>query len=399
MSFKYDFNQLKQAILFNVSEVLPNDPQQLDQEIQVLVDQANESGQKIRHYIGFEISGQVHIGSGIASALKIQKLTEAGVECHIWLADFHTWINNKLDGKIETARRVAKEYFAPVMLECMEVCGCDMSLIKILYANEEYENKKNGQQFFAFDLMIAKSLTLARVLKSISITGKKEGEGVEFATLRYPPMQVADAFFLGTHLVHAGMDQRKAHVLMREAAFKLDDDFSLKIGQNKIAPIAIHHSLLLSLSKPNSDGLSKMKDEIFEDNKMSKSKPDSAMFVHDSATEIRRKIKNAYCPMIDKNLSEIENQQIQNLNPLWDWCQKMIFPANKILEVIRPEKFGGNKNYTTLEELKLDYFAGNLHPMDLKNAVAEVLIKWFLPICEYVQKNPAGLELVKEVRK
>jgi len=30
--------------------------------------------------------------------------------------------------------------------------------------------------------------------------------------------------------------------------------------------------------------------------KMSKSKPDSAVYMHDSPQEIQRKIKNAFCP-------------------------------------------------------------------------------------------------------
>jgi len=389
-------------------EVLPGDDAKLESELQTLVEKANASGEKIRHYIGYEISGQVHIGSGIASALKIKQLTDCGVECHIWLADYHTWINNKLDGTLATARKVAREYFGAVMLKCMQTVGCDMDLVKVVYAEQEYEKSsvsKNSANprpipFFEFDLMVAKNLTLSRVLKSISITGKKDGDAVEFATLRYPPMQVADAFFLNTHIVHAGMDQRKAHVLMREVASKLDDDYALTIGGQSVAPIAVHHDLLLSLSKPARDGSQeRMRDEMYEDNKMSKSKPDSAVFVHDSPEEIRRKIKNAYCPMIDTNLSQEENQEIQQFNPLLDWSKKMIFAGGKTIEISRPEKFGGYIKFENYTELEQAYFGGNLHPMDLKTGVAETLINWFEPIRKFVEENPEGLELVRGVRK
>lgn len=399
---KYNLQKLKKALLEGSQEILPEEEAKLEKELAVLIENIEKSNQKIYHYIGFEISGQVHIGTGIVSALKIKQLTDCGVQCHIFLADYHTWINNKLDGKIQTARKVAKDYFAPVMLKCMEIVGCDMNLVKILYAQEEYAQTKNindqNLSFFDFDLAIAKKLTLSRVLKSISITGKKEGEAVDFATLRYPSMQVADAFFLNMHIVHAGMDQRKAHVLMREVASKLENAFTLKAGTSSLKPIAVHHELLLSLAKPtNRDTQERMRDEWYEDNKMSKSKPDSAIFVHDSPEDIIRKIKNAYCPVVDKNLSEKENLDLQKSNPLLDWCKKLIFKANKTLVVNRP-KFDDYIEFTNYKDLENSYLQGNLHPLDLKMAVAQVLIDWFTPIRQFIQENPRGLEFLRSVK-
>src|SRR3989338_5169645 len=70
-----------------------------------------ESGTKLTHYIGFEISGYVHIGQGIMSALVMKDLTDLGVKCTVWLADWHTWINNKLDGTKATAPEIGRGYF------------------------------------------------------------------------------------------------------------------------------------------------------------------------------------------------------------------------------------------------------------------------------------------------
>ena len=61
------------------------------------------SGDELTHYIGFEISGYVHLGTGLMSALVMKDLTDLGVKCTVWLADWHTWINDKLDGTKETA--------------------------------------------------------------------------------------------------------------------------------------------------------------------------------------------------------------------------------------------------------------------------------------------------------
>ena len=41
------------------------------------------------------------------------------------------------------------------------------------------------------------------------------------------------------------------------------------------------------------------------------------------------------------------------------------------LEVKRPEKFGGNKTYTSFEKLVEDFRNKKLHPMDFKNTMAD----------------------------
>src|SRR3989344_4942274 len=85
----------------NLEEVLT------EEELKSLID----SQTPLKHYIGFEISGKVHLGTGFATMLKIKDLQEAGVQTTILLADWHTWLNKKLDGTLETARRMAREYF------------------------------------------------------------------------------------------------------------------------------------------------------------------------------------------------------------------------------------------------------------------------------------------------
>jgi tyrosyl-tRNA synthetase len=422
MSGTYDLRILKQALLWNVEEVLPSDTNQLEEELKVLVDQANQSGQPIRHYIGFEISGQIHIGTGIASALKIKKLQDAGVRCSIFLADYHTWLNNKLDGNLDTIRTVARQYFGPVMLKCCQVCGVDVDQIDLILAEDLYQKSVHGRSFWTVDMKVGKELTLSRVLKSVSITGKEAGEAVEFGTLRYPVMQVADAFFMQTHIVQAGMDQRKCHVLMREVAPKLKDGFELKIGQAKVKPIAVHTKLLHGLETPklvqekavdlkvwkeiDKDlggevdwSEEKLNQPRYEISKMSKSRPDSAVWVHDSVQEIERKLKKAYCPMPSAEQSDQEKENEQATNPMLNWAENMIYPGGKIIEIHRPEKFGGDKVYNTFEELKADYLAGKLHPMDLKSGVAKCLGQWFAPIREFVENNPGTLELVKRTGK
>lgn len=383
----YSSESIIEALKFNSQEVIPGDQESLSKEVDRLVEAANSSNQAITQYIGFEISGEIHIGTGIMSALKIKRFTDAGVACKIWLADYHTFINNKLDGNIESIRRVAKEYFGPVMLECCKLVGCNMDLVEVLYAQEEYTKTQSGNTFWDYDMHVCKNLTLSRVLKSLSIAGREGQENTNYATTRYPAMMAADAFFLQTHIVTAGMDQRKAHVLMREVAYALLETLRLKIGDKEIKPLASHYALLHGLGKPV-DG---------EVAKMSKSKPNSCIFVYDSPEDIAKKIKKAYCPVPGQN--RLSEEEVKKLNPLLDWARKMIFPAGITIRIERKEDWGGDIAYDDYDSLEQDYLSGKLHPGDLKAGISLCLIEWFSPLREYIQNNSEGLDFLLSLKK
>jgi tyrosyl-tRNA synthetase len=46
----------------------------------------------------------------------------------------------------------------------------------------------------------------------------------------------------------------------------------------------------------------------------------------------------------------------------------------------RPEKFGGNLSYSNYEQVEKDFREKKLHPLDLKNAVAEDIFEILKPI-------------------
>lgn len=49
-----------------------------------------------KHYIGIEISGLLHLGSLVLTGFKINDFLEAQIEARVFLADWHTYINDKL---------------------------------------------------------------------------------------------------------------------------------------------------------------------------------------------------------------------------------------------------------------------------------------------------------------
>jgi tyrosyl-tRNA synthetase len=218
--------------------------------------------------------------------------------------------------------------------------------------------------------------------------GRKEGESLDFAQLLYIPMQVADVFALNVNLPHGGMDQRKAHVIAIEVGDKV---FGYK-------PIAVHHHLLtgMHLSENERKKILEAKRtgnrELFEESvldiKMSKSKPESAVFIHDSEEEIRRKITRAFCPA-----GETE------LNPILELLRYVIFRNVEEFEIIN-QKTGERKTFENYEALERAWVKGEIHPADLKNAVAEELIRILEPARKHFLegKGKKYIEEMNEIR-
>ncbi|RLF80958.1 tyrosine--tRNA ligase [Thermococci archaeon] len=344
-----------------------------------------EIGMSLQHYIGFEISGYIHLGTGLMAGAKIADFQKAGIKTRVYLADWHSWINDKLGGDLEVIQKVALGYFKEGMKQSIKVMGGDPDKVEFVLASEILERG----DYWRTIIDISKNVTLARMMRSITIMGRQMGEAIDFAKLIYPAMQVADIFYQGVNIAHAGMDQRKAHVIAREVAEKLKYHPLVWDGK-KVKPIAVHHHLLLGLQEPPKwpiGGEEEFK-EIKAQMKMSKSKPYSAVFIHDTPEEIRQKLRKAFCPA-----KEI------NYNPVLDWAEHIIFREEPTeFTIHRPAKFGGDVTYTTFEELKRDFAEGKLHPLDLKNAVAEYLIELLKPIREYFEKHPEPLELMREIK-
>lgn len=360
----------------NTEEVLT------DEDLRQLI----KSNTPLKHYIGFEISGMVHLGTGLISMGKIADFLEAGVDCTVFLADWHTFINEKLDGKWSTIKKVAIDYFKEALIASLKCFDANWKKVNFVLGSDLYQDPTHWQTL----MEVSQNTTLNRVQRSLDIAGRQAGEGVDFAKLIYPPLQVADIFTLGVNIAHAGMDQRKAHVIAREVADKLEVNSLMNKKGKKIAPICIHHSMLAGLEKPPEWPVKELSREDIIDIKMSKSSPKSCIFIHDSPQEIKEKIKNAFAPP-----KEIE------YNPIIDWTHRLIFwgqnRVEKGLKIKRKQEHGGNVVYTNINKLKEDYKSGDLHPLDLKNTVADWLIKKLAPARKHFKSGKAkqGLELIK----
>ena len=314
-----------------------------------------EGKERPKAYIGFEPSGYLHVGSFFITSRMVNLLLDAGFEVTILLADWHAYINDKLGGRLESIRNCGK-----YMQDAFAFGAGGRKGLSFVFASELV----GREDYWAELLRNAKSLTLSRLKRAMTIMGRNEDEAeLDSSKLIYPLMQVTDIFRLGVDVAYAGMDQRRAHMLAREVA----EARSLK------KPVAIHTPVLSSLK-----GTSRMDPA----SKMSKSNPDSAIFIHDSREDVERKIAGAYCPPEDE------------ANPVLDICRYIVFPYLGKLDVRREEKYGGNVGYGSYTHLKDDYVGRRLHPKDLKSSTAEALWKLLEPLHTHYADNPSLLKLV-----
>jgi len=316
-------------------------------------------------YDGFEPSGHAHIAQGILRAININKLTKAGIKFKMLVADWHAWANNKIGGNLDNIQKVGK-----YLIEVWKACGMSMENVEFVWASDLVKD----DDYWKKVMKVALNSTVKRVIRCSQIMGRSESEVLSSSQILYPCMQAADIFHLKADITQLGMDQRKVNVLAREIGQKL--------GYWK--PIIISHHMLMGLGKPPAAGTAS---EKALEMKMSKSRPDSAIFMTDSKEDIHRKIKKAYCP-----------EKIVEDNPVLEYCKYILFESFDSIEIKRPEKYGGNVSIDSYEKLSEEFRNGKLHPDDLKSSVAEHLNKLIVPVRKHFEKNAAAKKLLEEVK-
>jgi len=317
-------------------------------------------------YDGFEPSGEMHIAQAILRTINVNKMIKAGVKFKMLIADWFGWMNNKLGGDLDKIRTTGK-YF----IEMWKACGMDVKGVEFIWSKDLVRQEGHWKN----TIDIARNSTVQRIIRTSQIMGRKSTETLSAAQIIYPCMQAADIFHLRCDICQLGMDQRKVNILAREVGPRL--------GFWK--PVIVSHHMLLGLSELKTD----YKDPIDRllDLKMSKSNPDSAIFMSDTEGEVNRKIKKAYCP-----------QGVVKDNPVLEYCKYIIFEKFKTIKVERPKKFGGNLEFNSYESLEMEFLQKKLHPMDLKQSVAEYLNKLIYPVRKKLEKNRTAQKLAEEIK-
>ena len=370
--FLYKYNSLKIKIesdkmdverRFDLIKRSPTEEIITEEDLRKLL----ETKQRPVAYDGFEPSGILHLGSGILRAIKINDLLEAKVDFILWIADWFAYINNKMGGNLELIKKVG-EYF----VEGWKACGIDTKKIKIMWTSDAVKD----ENYWKGVIDVAKNSTVQRAARASPIMGRSEADMKYVSQLVYPMMQAWDPFYFGADILQLGMDQRHATILSRELAAKL--------GQSP--RVCVHHHLLAGLQ--GSKGRMGQETATLQiEDKMSKSKPHTAIFIHDTTKEIVEKINNAFCP-----------EKIIEGNPVIEIWKYIILRKFDSRIIKRPAKFGGDLEIQSYEELEKIFREGKLHPMDLKKETAEAVDEILEPVRKHFDKNKKAAELYQIVK-
>jgi tyrosyl-tRNA synthetase len=338
-------------------------------------------------YDGFEPSGRMHCAQGVFKAMNVNKATNgpplpcgspSGGTFVFWVADWFALMNDKMGGDLDKIK-VVGEY----LIEVWTAAGMDMRNVEFKWASDEITN--NANTYWPKMLDIASRFTTARIKKCCQIMGRLEGN-LSGAQVLYPLMQCTDVFFLKADVCQLGVDQRKVNMLAREYC---------DLAKLKFKPVILSHHMLYGLMEGQE--------------KMSKSNPDSAIFMEDTVEDVTRKINNAYCPTVAKAKPAAAAQPsdapvdagkesmsliVDDLkNPCLDYIKYIVFgPPNAAFPTPA-------RTYDNFEDCKVDFLEGKLKEADLKASLITAINALLEPVRKHFSTSAKAKDLFAKVQE
>lgn len=294
-------------------------------------------------YWGIAPTGPPHIGYYRAISKQID-LLNAGFNHKILIATLHAYLDDRKSEWEELELR------GKVYEICLKKLGLDNG-VEYIFGHEFQFSEKYVSNFYR----MMPYVTVKRATRAASTVCRMTNPKV--SEIIYPLMQNIDFVDLEVDVAYGGIDQRHVYMLGRE--------YLGSIGAKK--PILVFTPLGLSLSGKE---------------KMSASNKQDRLELFAEPNRIKKVIKSAFCPQ-----NEIEG------NPIIEYVKHLIFPRVNKLVIERDDKYGGDMEFMSFEELSEDYKKGNLHPYDLKISTAKYLIQVLEPIRKYFEKHSDMLEV------
>tara|TARA_Y100000310_G_scaffold260372_1_gene269264 strand:+ start:258 stop:1262 length:1005 start_codon:yes stop_codon:yes gene_type:complete len=264
--------------------------------------------------------------------LKIADFLKAGLKVKILLADLHAALDSVSWDILEKRYK----YYQELILTILKTIDVDTNKLEFVKGSELQLNEK-----YFHDLLKLSTYSSINVSKKAASEVVKLGDNPKLSGIIYPLMQALDEEYLKVDMQFGGMDQRKIMVFARE--------YLPKIGYKK----------RIELLNPLIRGL------VGE--KMSSSIGATKIDTLDDKKTVKNKINKAECITGDSN------NGLMALLEYFIMILKQDKNENFIIE--RPEKYGGNLEYSNYKEIEKDFMEKKLHPLDLKNGVATEINK------------------------
>ncbi len=301
-------------------------------------------------YYGTAPTGPFHFAY-LIPLTKLLQLAHAGGRGTILIADYHAHLDDR-----KTSFEwmdIRSRYYE----ECIRgLLGEHAKKLRFVRGSSYQHKREYVEDIFR----LAARITTTRATRAASEVVRMKDEP-KVSELLYPIMQILDVKYLNAHITVGGRDQRNIYMLGRETLHE--------VGYEPGAYIFM--PLLPSLRGGGA--------------KMSASDPLSHIKVTDPPEHIHNTLSKAYCPA--KDLDQ---------NPITATVTLILLPRYGRITIPRKEKYGGDIEFTSRTDFERAYTEGTLHPQDVKNAVADMLVQLLEPARKYFESHP---DILMEVQK
>ena len=346
-SFKYALLQYLLLIKMDVKEkleLLKRNSQEIVTEEELV--KLMETKKKPSVYLGVSITGRPHVGYYVW-VIKMADFLKAGFKVKLLLADIHGSLDNTPWDLLENRFK----YYSLVIPAMFESIGADIKNFEIVKGSD-FQLKKD----YVFDVLKMSTFASVHDCRKASSDVVKQSDNPKLSGLLYPIMQALDEQYLDVDIQYGGLDQRKILMFARANLPKLG------------------YRSRVEFMTPLIPGLT-------AGGKMSASDKGSKIDLIDTEADVKKKLNSAFCPE-----GAVED------NGVLAFCKYVIMTLKQDkgeeFVIKRPEKWGGNLSYKTYDELEKDFVEKKLHPMDLKQALAEEVNK----LLETVRQKAKGSE-------
>ncbi|PIP03275.1 MAG: tryptophan--tRNA ligase [Candidatus Yonathbacteria bacterium CG_4_10_14_3_um_filter_47_65] len=229
---------------------------------------------------GVRPSANLTVANFVGSVIPLLDLQNEGRPISAFVATMHGLTDREPSEIVPNVIEVVRDYLA---------LGLDPKKVIM------FDQRAVRKEVALLKLYLERHITIARLLRVPALKDKlREGQTAEQASAllaEYPIMMAADILLQDANLVPVGKDQY-AHI---EATKELARAFNARYGDTLVVPEVLERNEPVNILALRGDG------------KMSKSKPDDAIFLTDNEETLRKKIKRAETADPGKKSEKIES--------------------------------------------------------------------------------------------
>lgn len=230
-------------------------------------------------FTGIRPTGNLTVANFVGAVAPLLDLQKQGKEPLVFVADMHAMTDRE--------PKIAKKYAAEVVIDYLAL-GLDPKKCRI------FIQSSIGRQISLLTLYLMRHITTAELLRVPTLKDKlksdQKEENANSLLVNYPVMMAADILIQKSIEVPVGKDQLP-HI---EVAKLLARRFNKQYGEIFPIPEA-HHLEAVNILSLKGEG------------KMSKTKPESAIFLTDSPEEVFKKIKKAETAFAGKMTEKLKS--------------------------------------------------------------------------------------------